>query len=665
MFPELFDAVPDALVVVDGQGRIVNANNQAERLFGYPRHGMVGIEIEKLVPEDVRVRHRSHRDGYMARPHVRPMGATGQTLVGQRRDGVQFPVEIALSPMHDEQGLSYLASIRDISETQRARQALVRASYDTLVARIGQLALESDDEAGVIERVPSLLAEALSIEAVAIAFVASDGQTIEVRASVGLEGGDSASSASAITRSLSATSAGAQPLSIEDFSASEAATFPIRLGPAGSGVLMPLFDRNRPMGALIAASTEPRRFDHDALHLVQSVANMIAALVQRRRTEEQLAHSQRLDAVGQLTGGIAHDFNNLLTVMSGSLQLLEDECGQSEAAGELIASALRSVGRGAELTGKLLAFARRQRLIPQPVDPRSLLRDVELMLKRTLGDAIRLQVSSTSDLPSAFVDPTQLDAALVNLALNARDAMPLGGEIAIDARVRHVGDESAIPDLPAGRYVLITVTDTGRGMTPDTLVRAMDPFFTTKEAGRGSGLGLSMVYGFAKQSGGHLRIESTLGYGTRVELYLPAARGAAMRLTPAKALASEAAGESVLVVEDDAGVRNIAVAFLRASGYEVRAVDSAEAAMQCLSEHSDIDLLFSDVMLGNGSNGKELARTARAMRPDLAVLLTSGYEDDAIAKAAGADALELLRKPYRREQLVSAIRRTLQARSKQ
>jgi PAS domain S-box-containing protein len=671
MFPELFDAVPDALVVVDGQGRIVNANNQAERLFGYPRHSMVGIEIEKLIPENARARHRSHRDGYMARPHVRPMGATGQTLVGQRRDGVQFPVEIALSPMHDEQGLNYLASIRDISETQRARQALVRASYDTLVARIGQLALESDDESGVIERVPSLLADALSIEAVAIAFVASDGQTIEVRASAGLdaglEGDDSASSVSAIARSLSATLAGAQPLSIEDFAAAgaEAAEFPIRLGPGGSGVLMPLFDRSRPMGALIAASTEPRRFDHDALHLVQSVANLIAALVQRRRTEEQLAHSQRLDAIGQLTGGIAHDFNNLLTVMSGSLQLLEDECGQSEAAGELIASALRSVGRGAELTGKLLAFARRQRLMPQPVDPRSLLRDVELMLKRTLGDTIRLQVSSTSDLPSAFVDPTQLDAALVNLALNARDAMPVGGEIAIDARVRHVGDESAIPDLPAGQYVLITVTDTGRGMTPDTLVRAMDPFFTTKEAGRGSGLGLSMVYGFAKQSGGHLRIESTLGYGTRVELYLPAAPGAAIKPTPAKALASEAAGECVLVVEDDAGVRNIAVAFLRASGYEVRAVDSAEAAMQCLSENSDIDLLFSDVMLGNGSNGKELARAARAMRPNLAVLLTSGYEDDAIAKAAGADALELLRKPYRREQLVSAIRRTLQARSKQ
>ena len=661
MFPELFDAVPDALVVVDGRGRIVNANSQAERLFGYSRQGMVGIEIEQLIPENVRGRHRSHRDGYMARPYVRPMGATGQTLVGQRLDGVQFPVEIALSPMHDEQGLNYLASIRDISETQRARQALVRARYDTLVARIGQLALESDDESGVIERVPSLLADALSIEAVVIAFIASDGQTIEVRASVGLEG---ESPVGAIARNLSATLASAQPLIIEDFATAgaEAAAFPIRLGSAGSGVLMPLFDRNRPMGALIAASAEPRRFDHDALHLVQSVANLIAALVQRRRTEEQLAHSQRLDAVGQLTGGIAHDFNNLLTVMSGSLQLLEDECGQTEAANELIASALRSVGRGAELTSKLLAFARRQRLMPQPVDPRSLLRDVELMLKRTLGDVIRLQVSSTSNLPPAFVDPTQLDAALVNLALNARDAMPHGGEIAIDARKRQVGHEGVTQDLPAGQYVLITVTDTGRGMTPDTLARAMDPFFTTKEAGRGSGLGLSMVYGFAKQSGGHLRIDSTLGYGTRVELYLPAAPDAAMKPVPPKALTAEGSGESVLVVEDDAGVRNIAVALLRASGYQVRAVDSAEAAMLCLAEVPDIDLLFSDVMLGNGANGKELARAARAMKPDLAVLLTSGYEDDAIAKAAEADALELLRKPYRREQLAAAIRRTLQSR---
>jgi CheY-like chemotaxis protein len=344
--------------------------------------------------------------------------------------------------------------------------------------------------------------------------------------------------------------------------------------------------------------------------------------------------------------------------MSGSLQLLEMECSEKTEAQELIAIALRSVSRGAELTGKLLAFARRQRLMPQATDPRALLQDIESMLKRTLGDTIKLEVRCENDLPAAFVDPTQLDAALVNLALNARDAMPRGGEITIEARHALIDSEQATPELPVGYYVVITVADTGRGMAPATLARAMEPFFTTKEAGRGSGLGLSMVYGFAKQSGGHLQITSSLGAGTQVELFLPAARHAAPQGQSSASASVGGKGEAILVVEDDTAVRNIAVAFLRSSGYRVEAVANAADALSVLRQDRGIDVLFSDVMLGDGLNGHALAQEARRERPDLPVLLTSGYEEHL---QSAEDSFDLLRKPYRREQLLAAIRKELDA----
>jgi PAS domain S-box-containing protein len=441
LLPALFEAVPDALVVVDGSGRIVMANGHAERLFGHPPGGMAGLEIEALMPEGVRQRHHHHRDGYMAAPRVRPMGGSGQALVGQRLNGEQFPVEIALSPIESPEGMRFLASVRDISETQRARQALVRARYDAAVARIGQRALESADEGDLVGSLPRLLAEALEVPAVALVFLsrerAGEPGEIEVRAAHGFD-------ANLLAATLGADAAGSVlgralregRQQVVDDLAEDAPALPGLLG--GSAALVPLLDRDRPMGALVAFARQPRRFDHDALHLLGSVANMLAALLQRRHTEEQLAHSQRLDAVGQLTGGIAHDFNNLLTIISGSLQLLEIELGDNPGAADLIASALRSVTRGAELTTKLLAFARKQRLTPAAVDPVALLRDIEAMLRRTLGESIQLRIDVPATLPAAHADASHLDTALVNLALNARDAMPRGGEIVLSARERVV-----------------------------------------------------------------------------------------------------------------------------------------------------------------------------------------------------------------------------------
>ena len=668
MLSELFNSIPDALIVVDRVGRIVTANPQAERMFGYPPSGLAGLLVEELMPEAVRERHRGHKAGYMANPRVRPMGDTGQALTGQRLDGKLFPVEIALSPIVGAGETRYLASIRDVSETQRVREALVRAGYDTLVARIGQLALESVDEAGVIEVVPGMLAEALSVETVVLAFVRPPGDGVEVRAAFGEQDdwSDCERALATLNAPLWGMLANGSPLVVGDTSSLDASQPAIPMGKdMRSGVAIPMLDRDRPMGALIALSKRPHRFDHDALHLLQSVAHLLAALMQRRRTEEQLAHSQRLEAIGQLTGGIAHDFNNLLTIMSGSLQLLELEYPQHPGAAELIGSALRSVTRGAELTAKLLAFARRQRLNPQAIDARTLLRDLELMLQRTLGESIRIEVECDDALPCAYADTMQLDTALVNLALNARDAMPRGGVLTLSVGERRISPDETLPELASGHYVVFSVADTGYGMNEETLARAVEPFFTTKDVGRGSGLGLSMVYGFVRQSGGYLRFDSELGYGTRVDLFLPVAKTAVDAAQPAAAETNTGAGQAVLVVEDEPAVRDISAAFLRSLGYRVHAVGSAEEALRKLDDDDTIALLFSDVMLGDGMDGNELAREARRRRPDLQVLLTSGYEDSVARQdPADADRFELLRKPFRREQLAAAARRSLARRAR-
>ncbi len=662
MFPELFEAVPDALVLVDGQGFIVQANRQALQLFGYTQQALLGQSIETLVPETARARHRAHRAGYTAHPHVRAMGATGQTLMGLRHDGTQFPVEIALSPIDNQGAVHYLASIRDISKSQRARQTLVRARYDALAARFGQLALESKGEEDVLGHVPLLLAESLGIASVLIAFVSADRERFDIRASTGFDSHGTVGAGPPVDRkAMFAALQDGRTQVVDDFAAASAQerSFPLAQPILGSAALVPLLDVSRPMGALLAFSQQPRKFDHDALHLLQSFANLIAALVQRQRTQDQLAHVQRLDALGQLTGGIAHDFNNLLTIMSGNLQLLESEYDSAPEARELIDSALRSVARGAELTAKLLSFARRQRLVPRAVDINALLHDLDQMLKRTLGDAIRLRTLCPDGLPRAHADPAQLDAALVNLALNARDAMPRGGEIVLEAS-RMADGARARRDLPAGDYLLVTVADTGRGMGQTTLDRAMEPFFTTKEAGRGSGLGLSMVHGFAKQSGGDLWIDSALGYGTRVHLCLPVDAGSDASNKPTPAPGPHGAGQSILVVEDEDAVRRIAVAFLRKAGYRVTEAASAEAALRELDADGGIALLFTDVLLGEGGNGKELAAAARRLRPGLPVLLTSGFEQPPSPLSdVGSLPFELLRKPYRREQLLDAIRRSL------
>lgn len=663
LFRTLFETAPDAMIVIDRSGSIVLANPQAHRLFGYPPEDLPGRRIESLLPENVRAAHMSHRARYMAHPRVRPMGA-GYELTGVRCGGEQFPVEIALSPIGDEM---FAASIRDISETQRARQALQRARYDNYLAQLGKLVLESDRDESARVAVPALIAEALGADGVAVAFGLPGGDALPIRAASGIEPELVDALAKAFARDgLGAHLANQQRTGAWTLARSREDDLPalhaaLAAHGFGDAAIMPLLDRHEPTGALLALTREPGGYDSDKLHFLQLAANMLASAILRSRSEEQLAHAQRLDALGQLTGGIAHDFNNLLTIVSGNLQLLDLEYGGMPDAHELVDNAARAVERCVNLTRKLLGFSRRRTLTPHALLPQQVFGELAEMLMRTLGPRIQVGLDCAANVPPVYADAGELETAIVNLSLNARDAMPKGGTLQITARERAIAPE-AITALAPGRYVAFIVEDNGTGMPREVLDHALEPFFTTKEAGKGSGLGLCMVYGFVRQSGGHMRIESEPGQGTRVELLLPTADSVNEATETAASGGASAGHALILVVEDEPGVRKVAVRFIQSLGYDALEARDATQALELLRADPRIQLLFSDVVLGSGQTGFELLREARLLRPGLSALLTSGYEravvsaDEAVQSGVG-----LLRKPYRLEQLGEALAQALES----
>jgi PAS domain S-box-containing protein len=383
---------------------------------------------------------------------------------------------------------------------------------------------------------------------------------------------------------------------------------------------------------------------------------------ERLEAEERQRRSQRLEAIGQLTGGIAHDFNNLLSVVIGNLELLQRQFGADESVAHRLRRALRAALRGAELTGQLLAFARQQPLEARVVDMNSCIVETIGLLERTLGEAIVIETRLDDQLWRTYADPTQLESALVNLSLNARDAMPDGGQLRIQtANVTFdTNVANSYVDAPPGDYTMLAVSDTGTGMSPEILSRVFEPFFTTKPPGKGTGMGLSMVFGFARQSNGGVRIYSEIGHGTTVRLYLPRAQAegeAADPETDKEALMARR-GECILVAEDNPDVCAIVVEQLSNLGYRVLQTSGGEAALDALKSEPAVDLLFTDVVMPGGMSGVELARAARSLRPDLKVLLTSGFAVLAMERA-GADNWPLLTKPYRQIELATKLRRTL------
>jgi signal transduction histidine kinase len=385
----------------------------------------------------------------------------------------------------------------------------------------------------------------------------------------------------------------------------------------------------------------------------------------RKVAEEALRQAQKMEAVGQLTGGIAHDFNNLLTVVVGNLDIAERALANSNIpkAQRNIASAFLGAQRAASLTHRLLAFSRRQPLQPQVVDLNALVAGMSDLFKRTLGESIRVETILAEDLWNTRADPNQLESALLNLVINARDAMPAGGRLTIRTANRTLDEDyaAAHAEVVPGDYVLVSVSDTGTGMPSEVLERAFEPFFTTKDIGQGTGLGLSMIYGFVRQSGGHVKIESEPGRGTEVKIYLARTLARAVPQAPNGQPAPRAtSGETILVVEDDANVRAYSTESLRSLGYRVVEAQDAPTALKQLDAHPDIRLLFTDVGLP-GLNGRELADEARLRRPGLPVLFTSGYTHDAvIMSGAQGEGVQLLTKPFTVEQLASRIRQAIE-----
>jgi PAS domain S-box-containing protein len=428
-------------------------------------------------------------------------------------------------------------------------------------------------------------------------------------------------------------------------------------------------------GLVVDSALEMRRADGErisTLHSLQAITYQGEAAIlggfqditDRLHLEEQLRQAQKMEVVGQLTGGVAHDFNNLLAVIMGNLELLERRLAGDGDLHGLVDSALAATRRGASLTHRLLAFSRKQPLVPQRVDLNRLVGDLHDLVLRTLGPAIEVETVIAGGLWQCEVDPAQLENAILNLAINARDAMASGGRLTIETANARLDDDyaAAEADVEPGQYVQLAVSDTGVGMPPDLIERAFEPFFTTKDVGKGSGLGLSMIYGFVRQSGGHVRIYSEPGEGTTVKIYLPRAGGDAPAADVGRRSLADTAGrgETIMLVEDDDAMRGVAVDMLRDLGYRMRQAGSGAAALALIGTADDIDLLITDVMLPGGIGGRQLADRARALRPGLRVLYMSGYTENAIVHQGRLDdGVELLEKPFRRADLAVKVRRLL------
>jgi PAS domain S-box-containing protein len=379
--------------------------------------------------------------------------------------------------------------------------------------------------------------------------------------------------------------------------------------------------------------------------------------------ETQLRQAQKMEAVGQLTGGVAHDFNNILTVIIGMSEILSEELAGNAALTSIVDAIDEAATRGAQLTQRMLAFARKQPLQARNFDLNEVVTRTLPMLQPVLGEDIALKSVLADQLWEASADASQVEDAILNLAVNARDAMPNGGSLVIETANAVLDEHYAAQnaEVTPGEYVAVSITDSGTGMPPEVIERAFEPFFTTKEVGRGTGLGLSMVYGFAKQSRGHVKIYSEVGHGTRVMVYLPraaAADGAAETAQPARA--QPVGRETILVVEDSHAVRKVAVKILHGLGYQVREAEDGPSALAILQQPIEIDLLFTDLIMPNGISGQELLTRARALRPGLKALFTSGYSERFIKeKGSTQEGVALLSKPYRSQNLAEAVRTAL------
>ncbi|CCD98838.1 PAS domain S-box protein [Bradyrhizobium sp. STM 3809] len=618
LFSAVVESSNDAIITLTLHGKITSWNRAAEQLFGYGADEALGSDIGLIVPPD----RRGEVDRILDRI------GNGENIehhetVRRHKDGHEVEVSLSVSPILDARGTVIGASkvARDITESKRTRNALTRETEERrrIFETSQDLILIADSRGNLMQVSPS-----------ARAILGYRPEEM-----VGRNASDFVypPELEAVRSQMRDCRRGRD---VHDFEAQ-------LLHKEGRGVEL----------NWMASWSEP----------VQRHFFIGRDLTEKRAAEAQFRQAQKMEAVGQLTGGIAHDFNNILTVITGSIAILADAVADRPELAAIARLIDDSADRGAHLTRQLLAFARKQPLQPIDLDVNALVLETAALLRPTLGEHIDIERILCADPCTALADANQLATSVVNLALNARDAMPQGGKLTLETANVALDQDyaNANSEVAVGDYVMIAVSDTGCGIPPAYLDKVFDPFFSTKGVGKGTGLGLSMVFGFVKQSGGHIKVYSEVGHGTSIKLYLPRSTSAPTAATDRRLPAASGGDETILIVEDDPLVRQHAVTQVASLGYTTLAAANAAEALEVLEHHPEIDLLFTDVIMPGGMNGRQLADAARARRPSLKTLFTSGYTENAIVHHGRLDAgVLLLAKPYRKPDLARMIRIALE-----
>jgi PAS domain S-box-containing protein len=618
LFSAVVESSNDAIITKSLDGTITAWNSAAERLFGFSAAEAVGRRIDIIVPPERRADLRQILDRI-----ARGESIAQHETVRQHKDGSKVEVSLAVSPIRSAAGEIIGASktARDIGERKRTEAALNQEIEERrrIFETSQDLILVTDTKGNFVQVSPSSM-------------------TI-----LGYEPTDMIGHSAV------------EFIHPDDLDSTRA-----EMQAARRGRLMRNFETRyvHKDGRAVALTWMGTWSEPVRRHFFVG-----RDLTEKQAAEAQYRQAQKMEAVGQLTGGVAHDFNNILTVITGTIGILAEAVAdrpELEAIARMIDEAAE---RGGQLTKHLLAFARKQPLQPREIDVNSLVLETVKLLRPTLGEQIRIDPLLADDTWPALVDPNQLTTAILNLALNARDAMPNGGSLVVETKNVHLDQPYADMhvEVTPGSYVMIAVSDTGSGIAPKDLERVFDPFFTTKEVGKGTGLGLSMVYGLVKQSNGHIKIYSEQGHGTSVKLYLPRATGVdrgATEMSPSAAV--QVGHEAVLVVEDDALVRKYMLTQIRSLGYSTLEACNAAEALQVIDSAAEIDLLFTDVIMPGAMNGRQLVDEALKRRPSLKTLFTSGYTENAIVHHGRLDSgVLLLAKPYRKPELARMIRMAL------
>jgi two-component system, cell cycle sensor histidine kinase and response regulator CckA len=616
-FRAILQSHPSAVVLVDSGGLISYANDRTAELLGYSTDELHGMPVERLVPDASRPGHVADREGYMADPHTRQMGA-GRDLSIRRKDGRSVPVEIGLSSFESQGERYFIAVVADIT-TRKAAEAALRSTTGNLRALIA----------------------------------ASPLATIVLDLNGAVQLWNPASERMFGWKSKQVL--GKVLPHVPESELIEAREI-IRRVTSGEDVVAMEVVRRRKDGRPVQAElfAAPQR---DSDGRVVGIVLQLADITGRRQLEEALLQTQKMESIGRLAGGIAHDFNNTLTAISGFAQLLVQDLPPGSLEHDNAESISRAAGQAAALTQQLLAFSRRQVLQPRVLDPDETIRVMEPMLRRLIGEDVELRISLRGHHGRVRADPAQLQQVVMNLAVNARDAMPRGGRMAIETGRTSFDAAYATEHFAVspGNYLMIAVSDNGIGMDKATRAHIFEPFFTTKELGKGTGLGLATTYGIVRQSGGHIWLYSEPGQGTTFKVYLPLVEEA---ISEPDAIPVDVAGgrETLLLVEDDDSVRQLARVILERKGYRVLPVSDPTDALKLVAGSSErIDLLVSDVVMPFLS-GPELARRVRQLRPEIRALLLSGYTEelaDAEGHLAGADAF--LSKPFTAEDLARKV----------